>query len=96
MLEKGDPMKTDLIRALTQDFQAAAHRVDDVECWFARELQELLGYSEWRNFIQVVDKARTACKNAGQDTSDHFVDVNKMVFVPTILPVSARSSSLWW
>jgi len=68
-----------MIRVLTRDFEAAAHKADDVECWFARELQELLGYSEWRNFNQVIDKARTACKNAGQDTNDHFVDVNKMV-----------------
>ena len=44
-----------------------------------RELHELLGYSEWRNFGQVIEKAKTACKKAGQDAADHFVGVNKMV-----------------
>lgn len=72
-------MKTELIRTLTQDFESASHKADDVEYWFARELQELLGYTEWRNFVLVVEKARTACKNAGQDVADHFVDVNKMI-----------------
>jgi DNA-damage-inducible protein D len=54
-------MKTELIRALTQDFEAAAHKADDVEYWLARELQQLLGYTQWRNFLQVTDKAKVAC-----------------------------------
>jgi DNA-damage-inducible protein D len=72
-------MKTELIRTLTQDFESASHKADDVEYWLARELQELLGYTEWRNFALVIERAKTACKNAGRETTDHFVDVNKMV-----------------
>lgn len=47
--------------------------------WFARDLQIVLQYTEWRNFIKVIDKAKAACKTSGTDVSDHFVDVNKMV-----------------
>ena len=47
--------------------------------YFARDLQELLGYSKWENFIKVIDKAKTACKNAKQKVSDDFLDVRKMV-----------------
>ena len=50
-----------------------------VEYWFARELQPLFEYAEWRNFISVVEKAKEACKNGGLNVSDHFVDVNKMI-----------------
>ena len=45
----------------------------------ARELQELLGYAEWRNFLNSVNKAKESCKTSGEGLSDHFVDVNKMI-----------------
>jgi len=51
----------------------------DVEFWCARDLQKLLGYAEWRNFQKVIDKAKSACDNAGASILNHFVDVNKMV-----------------
>ncbi|MFK4998962.1 DNA damage-inducible protein D [Bacillus sp. N9] len=47
--------------------------------WFARDLQIVLQYTEWRNFIKVIDKAKTACESSGNDTLDHFVGVNKMI-----------------
>ncbi len=50
-----------------------------MEFWLARDLQILLGYDEWRNFTFVIDKAKTACQNAGHPIADHFVGVNKMV-----------------
>lgn len=58
-------MKIEIIRPLTQNFESASHKADDVEYWLARELQERLGYTEWRNFTLVIEKARTACANAG-------------------------------
>lgn len=55
--------------------------VDDagVEFWLARELQEVLGYKEWRNFKKVIDTAKIACKISENEVNDHFVEVNKMV-----------------
>jgi len=72
-------MKKELIQKLHRSFEGCAHQRDGVEFWLARELQALLGYSEWRNFVFVIDKAKTACQNAGQNPGDHFVDVNKMI-----------------
>ncbi len=72
-------MKKDVVLKLHSSFELAARQSEDVEFWFARDLQILLGYNEWRNFLKVIDKAKTACANARQEVSDHFVDVNKMV-----------------
>lgn len=52
------------------------------EFWYARELQAALEYTEWRNFMKVIDKAMEACKGAGHAVSDHFVDVNKTIAMP--------------
>jgi DNA-damage-inducible protein D len=73
-------MKTDLIHSLTDNFEAHAQQTEGgVEFWLARDLQHLLGYSEWRNFTAVITKAKTACEVSDHAISDHFVDVNKMV-----------------
>lgn len=53
--------------------------VQTIECWSARELMEIFNYAEWRNFLKVVEKARDAAKNTGENVNDHFVDVNKMI-----------------
>lgn len=52
---------------------------DGNEFWYARELQKVLEYKEWRNFSKVIEKAKEACKKAGNVEKSHFVDVNKMV-----------------
>lgn len=49
------------------------------EFWYARELQKVLEYTEWRNFCKIIEKAKEACKKSSNDILDHFVDVNKMV-----------------
>jgi DNA-damage-inducible protein D len=72
-------MKSDIIIQLHKNFEDFAHQVEGQEVWFARELQGLLGYTQWRNFEQVIDKAKTACRTAGHEVVDHFADVSKMV-----------------
>jgi DNA-damage-inducible protein D len=72
-------MKSDEIRNLFSQFEAAASDLEGVECWSARELQELLGYSKWENFEKVIQKAKDACSNAGELIENHFPDIRKMV-----------------
>ena len=72
-------MKQDLIKELFEKFEAACYEINSVECWSARELQVLLGYSKWENFEKVIEKARYACTNAGESREDHFPDVRKVI-----------------
>jgi DNA-damage-inducible protein D len=72
-------MKKELISELFQKFENACYVYRNIECWSAREIQEIFNYAEWRNFQKVIDKAKDACKNSGDNLSDHFVDINKMV-----------------
>lgn len=73
-------MKVDLIHTLTNNFEEHAQKTDDsVEFWLARELQQLLGYEQWKNFLNVIAKAKAACTTSGHNITDHFADVGKMV-----------------
>ncbi|MES2331797.1 MAG: DNA damage-inducible protein D [Bacteroidota bacterium] len=72
-------MKKELITELFVQFENAVYDYKGIECWSARELQEIFNYTEWRNFIKVIDKAKNACTQAGEKLSDHFVDINKMI-----------------
>jgi DNA-damage-inducible protein D len=73
-------MKKETVKYLTRDFESYANKAEGgIEFWFARDLQHLLEYSEWRNFTKVFNKAKTACETAGHAISDHFVGINKMV-----------------
>lgn len=75
-------MKKEEIKQLFISFEEAASNFEEVECWSARELQYLLGYSKWENFSKVIDKAQESCRNAGQNVSDHFPGVRKTIPMP--------------
>ncbi len=72
-------IKKELIAELFIQFEQAAYEYKGIECWSARELQQIFAYADWRNFLKVAEKAKAACENAGEKVSDHFVDVNKMI-----------------
>lgn len=73
-------MEKQVIEKLKLSFDDIVHSTEDgLEYWYARELQAVLGYTEWRNFFAVISRAKIACETSGSNISDHFVDVNKIV-----------------
>jgi len=72
-------MKKEQINELFTQFEAAKQVQDSIEYWSARDMQNILGYAQWKNFEKVIDKAKLACKNAGVETENHFSDIGKMV-----------------
>ena len=74
-------MEKDIIVKLHQEFEQSVYKQQgtDMEFWLARNFQNLLGYARWENFAKVIEKAKTACKTAGFEVTDHFLDITKKV-----------------
>ena len=76
-------MKTEIIQSLVNNFESYAHKTDEgIEFWLARDLQQLLGYDKWDNFLGVILKAKISCENTEHKASDHFADVGKTIQMP--------------
>ena len=71
-------MKKNTITKLNKRFEESAYKQEGIEYWLARELQELLGYADWRNFLNAINKAKESCKTTGESVSDHFVDITEI------------------
>ena len=74
-------MKKELIEELFLKFENASYLYKDIECWSARDLQEILNYTKWDNFLKVIEKAKKACENVGEDVQNHFANIGKMVLL---------------
>jgi DNA-damage-inducible protein D len=75
-------MKSEEIKYLFMQFESAASDLEGIECWSARELQVLLGYSKWENFEKVISKAKEACRNVEEKIEYHFPDIRKTIPMP--------------
>ena len=72
-------MKKEQIQQLFEQFEQARYLYNEIECWSARDLQQIFSYTDWRNFLKAINKAKDACKNSGEVVHNHFVEANKMV-----------------
>lgn len=75
-------MKSEIINNYLNEFNGFVYEADGLEFWFARDLQNLLGYSKWDNFLNVIEKAKTACSNSGIKINDHFADTGRVIKMP--------------
>lgn len=64
------------------------------EYWPSREFAQVLGYTDYRNFEQVIKKAKTACFNSGQRIEEHFVDITEMISHSRLLEPEIRGYEL--
>lgn len=75
-------MERRIVTKLTKNFEDYSYQEEGVEFWFARDLQQLLGYVEWRKFSGVIEKAKEACTNSSNEVNDHFVCSDKTIAMP--------------
>ncbi len=75
-------MELGIIIKLKKTFEEYAHEESNIEFWFARDLQILLGYDKWENFVHAIEKAKEACTHSKQNILDHFLEVRKTIDLP--------------
>ena len=78
-------------------FDAIAQSITDesgehIEVWYARELQNVLGYARWENFVVAINRAMESCKTQNINVDDHFREVTKMVIYIDSLRIASMQS----
>jgi DNA-damage-inducible protein D len=71
----------EIVKKLQSRFDDLAQNIpgEEIEFWFARDLQDPLGYLRWENFLIAIERAIASCKTTGYEPNDHFRGVTKMV-----------------
>lgn len=75
-------MKLELVKTYFENFNKFVYEANGLEFWFARDLQILLGYTKWENFLNAIEKAKKACENSGGDVGDNFATTVRAVNMP--------------
>jgi len=63
-------------------FENACYDYNGIECWSARDLQVVFGYTQWQHFVNAIEKAKISCQNARENINDRFADVCKTIQMP--------------
>lgn len=71
-----------MIKSYLENFNSFVYEAGEIEFWFARDLQNLLGYSNWENFLNVIKKAKIACQNSGAILDDNFAETSQAISMP--------------
>ena len=87
-------MKKELIQELLHKFESANYDLSGTECWSARDLRVILGYSSWQNFQNTIEKAKESCRNVGESVLNHFADVMKTIEVGNAAPREIEDTAL--
>jgi DNA-damage-inducible protein D len=73
-------MNSEILQQMQSRFDSLAQKLDDgTEFWYARDLQKLLGYTNWQNFYMVIGRAVESCETAKIDGNEHFSVITKMI-----------------
>jgi DNA-damage-inducible protein D len=80
MRDEKENMRKEIVKKHHKTFEELKQiNNDGMEFWSSRQLARVLDYTEYRNFQPVIEKAKNACSNSGQQVEDHFVDIHEMV-----------------
>ncbi|MFA5178047.1 MAG: DNA damage-inducible protein D [Candidatus Paceibacterota bacterium] len=72
-------MEKEIIFRLHENLEKLKQEKDDIEFWFARDLQNIFKYVDWRNFLKVIEKAEESCKNSKEEIGNHFIEIKKEI-----------------